>query len=188
MNAETIAQMEAGRELDALVAEKVMGWTMFSYQMLGSGGAGEFRWIPPGRRDHVSNIAPVPRYSTDIAAAWEVVEKVTENLGHWPFMLFEDRYGGTYSGGKWVATFGIDPSVVESGPMGEDTDAMWFWGFQLDDWEDDPDALLGGAFKTVRRDPEGAAAASSNPALAICRAALLAVLATPTPEAPDARD
>lgn len=80
--------MEAGRELDALVAEKVMGWRWISYNNNG------FILVPPdqhsrmkpeyvfqdkaGSREH----AGLPRYSTDIAAAWEVVEKLHEIPGY----------------------------------------------------------------------------------------------------------
>jgi hypothetical protein len=49
--------VKEGRELDALVAEKVMGETVFP-------DYGEF------------NARGVKPYSTDIAAAWQVVEKL----------------------------------------------------------------------------------------------------------------
>jgi hypothetical protein len=85
--------MKAGRELDALVAEKVMGWSALEF-VKHSGPLNmdfpERHLIAPGRDrvPHVSQetfpdgktIGPVPgrvpHYSTDIAAAWEVVEKV----------------------------------------------------------------------------------------------------------------
>ena len=53
--------MQAGRELDALVAEKVMGWTAIK---------GDLGSMPDGRI-----YVEVPYYSTAIAAAWGVVEK-----------------------------------------------------------------------------------------------------------------
>lgn len=55
--------MKAGRELDALVAEKVMGWTPSI--------VANYPWQlqPPGRQGVV---CPVPYYSTDIADAWRV--------------------------------------------------------------------------------------------------------------------
>jgi hypothetical protein len=60
--------MRAGRELDALVAEKVMGW----------------KWIGPDEFNDNRHLtlggqkvqARIPDYSTDIAAAWDVVEKM----------------------------------------------------------------------------------------------------------------
>ncbi len=59
--------MEAGRELDALVAERVMGWQV-SYA--------EKRGRPPLQDDRWGRYGPVPHYSTEIAAAWQVVEQV----------------------------------------------------------------------------------------------------------------
>lgn len=69
--------MNAGRELDALVAEKVMGWTevrpcpdedMREY--------GEDLWgRPPGGPLNSQNVSA---YSTDIAAAWEVVDNISQ--------------------------------------------------------------------------------------------------------------
>ena len=69
--------MEAGRELDALVAE-LMGWT-------GVRGAFNEAFWPVGTPPENQGVGVVggldiqvlvPDYSTDIAAAWEVVEKV----------------------------------------------------------------------------------------------------------------
>lgn len=60
------------RERDAWVAEKVMGWTKER--------TGENVWYEPESRlwkpmDHITTL---PRFSTDIAAAWKVVEKITK--------------------------------------------------------------------------------------------------------------
>ena len=94
MNAEDIDKLEAGRELDALIAEKVMGWKWFlDAANLGSGPQYRYLdepkqwWNPPRLEwDGVSKIAIAhrpteyqpPEYSSDIAAAWEVVEKLRE--------------------------------------------------------------------------------------------------------------
>lgn len=59
-------ELTAGRELDALVAEKVMGWAPRD------AGAGD-RLIYVGAWAHCESL---PHYSTDIAAAWQVVEKL----------------------------------------------------------------------------------------------------------------
>ena len=70
-----LSEMKAGRELDALVAEKVMG--------LSKGGTdvnGVFVYL-----DHIEGgiWTAVPNYSTDIAAAWEVLCKMGEiGFGH----------------------------------------------------------------------------------------------------------
>ena len=59
--------MNAGRELDALVAEKVMGWVW---------GIDDERLqylVPAGAQ---LTRPPLPHYSTLIADAWQVVEKI----------------------------------------------------------------------------------------------------------------
>jgi hypothetical protein len=77
------------RELDALVAEKVMG-----EQVRGT-------WIIDGvRPDGIPNRqCPVEHYSSDIASAWEVVEKLADlgwciELKHYP--------KGSPQGPKWL--------------------------------------------------------------------------------------
>jgi hypothetical protein len=71
------------RELDALVAEKVMGW-IIGYPLADAPDGMPPR--PPGdTRSHYDYPVLVPAYSTDITAAWQVVEKM-EDLGyHWRF-------------------------------------------------------------------------------------------------------
>jgi len=61
-----VNSMPAGPELDALVAEKVMGYTSWAFG--------------------------VPRYSTSLEAAWEVVEKMKPvwkhfNLSYGPYLV-----------------------------------------------------------------------------------------------------
>lgn len=75
--AQEITSLPASRELDALVAEKVMEWT----QEQGC-------WIAPDgmRRGHPeSERNPLPAYSTSIAAAWEVLEHLKPAVN---FVLF----------------------------------------------------------------------------------------------------
>lgn len=67
--------MKPGRELDALVAEKVMGWT----EVCGYEGEYKGYW------------KILPKYSTDIAAAWAVVE----------LPLFDGWAIGRNASGKW---------------------------------------------------------------------------------------
>lgn len=75
--------MEAGREMDALVSEKVMEREVSSYWVSGVDIKYESLKNHLGRR--------LAHYSTDIAAAWEVVEKlhliIGESVGsdgsHW---------------------------------------------------------------------------------------------------------
>jgi len=71
--------MKPGRELDKLVAEKVMGWKSIGLFEVGH-GAGVDIVSPTGQRyyhsDGYAGETPYPHYSTDIAAAWRVVEKI----------------------------------------------------------------------------------------------------------------
>lgn len=56
-----IDALQAGPELDALVAEKVMGFTViYGFMQV-------FEDATP---------IDIPKYSTDIAAAWQIVEKM----------------------------------------------------------------------------------------------------------------
>jgi hypothetical protein len=64
--------VKAGRELDALVAEKVMGKTII-YLRTALLDREPFIECDPEQGSHLSLL---PWYSTDIAAAWEVVEKL----------------------------------------------------------------------------------------------------------------
>lgn len=87
--------MKAGRELDALVAEKVMGMTFD----VGGGPMGMTRFLSYvdglllSRRNENTGVGiffsierekelmkKLPHYSTDIAAAWEAVERMREHL------------------------------------------------------------------------------------------------------------
>lgn len=62
--------MEAGRELDALVAEKVMGWDV-----------GDIFYDAT----HQEIMPRVPSYSTKIAASWSVVEKILDDYHGCPW-------------------------------------------------------------------------------------------------------
>lgn len=65
-------QMKPGRELDALVAEKVMGWRRHDSNRLGTYGEDPIGlWI----KNTEPSLVRLPQFSEDIAAAWEVVEK-----------------------------------------------------------------------------------------------------------------
>lgn len=76
-----VDSMPAGREMDAMVAERVMGWKLNMGGRVvrpdGSSFKGpvEDRWLDPNPHYQQYSLAP---YSTDIAAAWKVVEKMLE--------------------------------------------------------------------------------------------------------------
>lgn len=82
--------MTAGRELDVLIAEKVMGWyytkhpcpeKLFPHvKPSPSFFPSYFKWTPEKEEKHpgIGNGIACPKYSTDISAAWEVVEKINQ--------------------------------------------------------------------------------------------------------------
>ncbi|CAN5236672.1 hypothetical protein BH09PSE1_BH09PSE1_06860 [soil metagenome] len=58
------------------------------------------------------------------------------SITHWPIAVFEDRYEGCYSRGRWLAVSKADELiggekraswVLGNGPFGGDTEAMRFW-------------------------------------------------------------
>lgn len=96
--------MKAGRELDALIAEKVMGW---KYRGYGNGGG---EWTFNGQKMAFGGLngGSLPHYSTNIADAWMVVEK----MGRWhgfDFMIVmpdpeQTFHLRTYEAGWYEAT------------------------------------------------------------------------------------
>lgn len=94
--------MQAGRELDALIAEKVMGWQAqhrsdmcdgskfircSACGALGRGncygdGQGQMQ-IRCGEVVTCCDEAALPNYSTDIATAWCIIEKLTTDNPYW---------------------------------------------------------------------------------------------------------
>ena|SRR3990167_916449 len=82
MTNDDIDKLEAGPELDALVATRVMGWKLgephFLHGELMHGGSVEEVWEGPGlpRADGSSPVSWGFKPSINIAAAWEVVEKL----------------------------------------------------------------------------------------------------------------
>jgi hypothetical protein len=83
--------MKAGRDLDALVAEKVMGMNQFPHEPLDSMGMCHRCFRPAGLGDALPKSCDPPHYSTDITAAWEVVEKL-DLLGEWELWRHTDPY------------------------------------------------------------------------------------------------
>lgn len=65
MNHDEILNMPAGREMDALIAKKVMG-----LQKCGDSFVDGLYWLPSGIPDYP------PEYSSDMSAAWQVVESL----------------------------------------------------------------------------------------------------------------
>lgn len=68
-------EMTAGREMDALLAEKVMGYTLSDLSLL---AYPKYKLFDIESGEFSGYVKEVPHYSTDIAAAWQVVEQVTK--------------------------------------------------------------------------------------------------------------
>ena len=72
-----MADLSPGRELDAAVASKVMGWHDVKFQPIanafGEKVLDEYAGHPPN--DLLKN-AIIPKYSSNIQFAWEVLEKL----------------------------------------------------------------------------------------------------------------
>lgn len=75
MTRDEVLAMKPGRELDALVAEKVMGWQIFGDEGVHPRHKDLFDKTP-----HWSMLREYPCYSEKIAAAWEVVGKINDCL------------------------------------------------------------------------------------------------------------
>lgn len=116
----------------------------------------KIHWIaPPDGRTGINFKKGPADYSTVLADAWVVVRSMTDRqLSHYPFILAQDRYTGSYTGGKWVAAFGLEMCQLEDRIHGGDVEAMeWLDNLPLD-------CGLG---------------ASDDPAHAICVAAVRAI-------------
>lgn len=83
--------MDAGRELDALVAERVMGYQWWHREGLrnhllspdAAQWAGSLDMKPGAAETDKAFYNGAPPYSTDIAAAWEVIERMTAQGWHY---------------------------------------------------------------------------------------------------------
>ena len=92
--------MKAGRELDALIAEKVMGLDVHNKVNI-------FYNRPKNQKHGWQNI---PHYSTKIADAWLVVEKLA-NEGFCPALIYDDD-------GSWTMAFdGIQNLPEDDEPL-----------------------------------------------------------------------
>ena len=116
-----IDQMEAGTELDALVAEHIMEWAWWEkpsgdYILLAPDDNGSLYWIGVDlpERPYMADpedLLDLPHFSTDIALAWGVLDKLDK----------EWRMGVTqvWDGKRWqcwldpIGSMAIDPEVSQ---------------------------------------------------------------------------
>jgi hypothetical protein len=98
--------MVAGRELDALVAERVLGWKLIDRIEMGW-GEGPDVWDCTNGKDADECYSPTRQHfapSTDISAAWAVVERMREN-GFGPTLWSDSQFSMPH----WYAHF--DPPI-----------------------------------------------------------------------------
>lgn len=89
-----ILNMQVGEELDALVAEKVFN-RLITWNRA-------FQYLTEEEREsNIKAFVTIPEYSTNIVAAWEVVEKIkTKFIEIW------------YDGKKWVCEIGVHDHIT----------------------------------------------------------------------------
>lgn len=86
--------MQPGRELDALIAEKVMGLPVARHQF----DCGQMEYV---RTDKTFPNFLVPAYSTSIVDAWAVVERLRDDQSS----VFSMTYGSTVSAAFLLGTY-----------------------------------------------------------------------------------
>ena len=92
MTRDEIRNMPAGREMDALIAERVLDLDVNGDRVCGKGFIKNM------------NVRLLPHYSTNMSAAWEVVEKIKDWGEGWcPQIYWDDNDG--LEPGEWVAEF-----------------------------------------------------------------------------------
>ena len=119
----TNKQPKAGPELDAMVAERVMGWVWKDDPLHPE--EAPFLVSPDGADCwHRSGIGRLPAYSTDIDAAWGVVEKLGESRGngqrHYYVEIAHDTRHGDPSIEGYTCTIEVSP--YWDNPDAEDSD------------------------------------------------------------------
>lgn len=84
-----ISEMQAGREMDALVAEKVMGWKRCTSPMQNRDDPRLLGWDTGNPKIYGNEI--LPAFSTDIIGVWYVVEKLRDS-GDWCCIAIRSDY------------------------------------------------------------------------------------------------
>lgn len=109
-----VAKLEAGRELDALVAEYVMGWTRHPEPTHPTDNRtiGGVLYCPPGFPYDMNSANVVPCFSTDIPAMWQVIEHFNE----FNVQLYSHEDGWTFeiykNASMYEASAGMAPGAV----------------------------------------------------------------------------
>ena len=112
---DSVLSMPAGREMDVLMAERVMGWTVKDDCYYSNGEITP--WMTPEHWGDYQGFRP----STDIAAAWEVMEKLCDLYQGLGKMFLHQHPDGWEAGscdlevnsGEWL----VEESATGSTPM-----------------------------------------------------------------------
>ncbi|GED18097.1 BC1872 family protein [Aneurinibacillus migulanus] len=103
--------MKAGRELDIVVAEKVMGWVVDGDIIENADFDEQGRCTFPSG-DYLMNKEtrePLPNYSTNIADAWEVVEQLNDTESYLDIKIQSCIDG-------WFVDYCNERTVAETAP------------------------------------------------------------------------
>lgn len=95
--------MKSSREVDELVATKVMGYTTTQAEHWGMWKGENVRsidtiWVKPGQCSTEAKNKrqlSIPSYSADISAAWSVLELLRVSMGAWTVVDYCPYYGVT---------------------------------------------------------------------------------------------
>ena len=94
---------DRNREIDKLIAEKVMGWTYLEKAKLNGHSGTDWTGITP-----TLSRQSIPTYTTDVAAAWTVIKKLKDRDGH-PNYLWLSYQGDAvltkHNSSHWLCAF-----------------------------------------------------------------------------------
>ncbi len=115
MTREQILAMEPGRELDALVAERVMGWTnIIRHDEYGGVYVG---WPPDRRPWDTDRGAYIPRYSYDDVAALQIIPAMGQR--GWDCATYYEADAGCWTVYFLSAQFKPADARAQSGLLAE---------------------------------------------------------------------
>jgi hypothetical protein len=110
MTREEILAKPAGRELDTLVAEKVMGFHIDRFTAHYDGLYEQCQvWIDAEGKSHNPR-----KLSTDISAAWEVVEELRKRYFHIEIMTDEKHWKVRTNSDEWVFALDAAESICKA--------------------------------------------------------------------------
>jgi len=113
LSRDEIQAMKAGREMDALIG-RAFGVEKWCPEHQDGFDAPCFCDRGPPHTWHIREA--LPRFSTDIAAAWQVVKKLSDDIG--PVSVCWGIYGPEGNKASVMSMFGPDPGAVgETAPL-----------------------------------------------------------------------